>query len=154
MGSGLLLLLLAQASCSRPNADLAGLRARAEAGEAGAQFELGEALYNGSRGVPPDEAEAVKWYRQAAGQNNVSAQLYLAICCENGTGVKQDKAEAYKWFRVAAEQGSKAGRKFLDTAPKCMSSDEIAEGAQRAAEWLEQFKKTSAGGRTRNGDSQ
>ena len=41
-------------------------RARAEAGQAIAQYNLG-VLYATGQGVPQDDVEAVKWHRQAAG---------------------------------------------------------------------------------------
>ena len=44
---------------------LADLRARAEAGDAEAQFILG-GMYVTGVGVPQDTAEAVAWYRRAA----------------------------------------------------------------------------------------
>ena len=42
----------------------------AEKGNAPAQFNLG-LMYDNGRGVPKDEAEAVKWYRKAADQGDV-----------------------------------------------------------------------------------
>jgi TPR repeat protein len=45
---------------------LADVRAKAESGNAQSQYELGRAFTKGSRGVAKDEAQAVKWYREAA----------------------------------------------------------------------------------------
>ena len=56
--------------------ELAELRARADAGEASAQFELGWMYANG-QGVPQDDAEAITWYRRAAEQGNAVAQFNL-----------------------------------------------------------------------------
>ena len=67
------------------------------------QFCLGWMYANGY-GVKKDEAEAVKWYRKAADQNDADAQRNLGIMYDKGEGVKQDKVEAAKWFRKAAEQ--------------------------------------------------
>ncbi len=52
------------------------LRARAEAGDAAAQVNLGLMYANGD-GVPQDDVEAVRWYRLAADQGNAAAQFNL-----------------------------------------------------------------------------
>lgn len=46
--------------------------------------------------------EAIKWYRLAAQQNNVRAQVTLVGMYANGEGVVQDYAEAARWYRLAA----------------------------------------------------
>jgi len=56
-------------------------------------------------GVPQDYAEAVKWYRKAAGQGHAEAQSCLGFCYAKGQGTPKDYTEAAKWFRKAAEQG-------------------------------------------------
>ena len=45
------------------------IRAKADAGDARSQFELGAASFRGDLGVTKDVVEAVKWHRLAAGQN-------------------------------------------------------------------------------------
>lgn len=50
-------------------------------------------------------ADAAKWYRKAAEQGHMQAQLDLGFAYENGLGVEQYSVEAVKWFRKAAEQG-------------------------------------------------
>ncbi|HUB52524.1 MAG TPA: SEL1-like repeat protein, partial [Terracidiphilus sp.] len=47
--------------------DVAQLQARAKAGDAAAQLDLGKA-YESGNGVPKNDGEAVKWYRLAAEQ--------------------------------------------------------------------------------------
>jgi hypothetical protein len=61
-------------------------------------------MYEAGRGVTKDEAEAAKWYRKAAEQGHVTAQLNLGILFERGLGVAQDYAEAARWYTKAAEQ--------------------------------------------------
>lgn len=51
---------------------------RAEAGDANAQYALGSMYANG-KGVPQDDAEAMKWWRLAAEAGDVDAQLFLGI---------------------------------------------------------------------------
>ena len=60
--------------------------------------------YDNGQGVAKDDAEAVKWYRKAAEQNDAWAQFNLGYCYANGQGVAKDKVEAVKWYRKAAEQ--------------------------------------------------
>jgi len=83
---------------------LDALKAKAEQGDANAQFNLGLAYHDGA-GVPRDDAEAVKWYRQAAAQGLAAAQSNLGVHYHNGAGVPRDDAEAVKWYRQAAAQG-------------------------------------------------
>jgi len=80
------------------------LRERAEQGDATAQYFLGDA-YDFGKGVPEDDAEAVRWYRLAAEQGSARAQVNLGFAYANGQGVPEDYAEAVRWYRLAAEQG-------------------------------------------------
>jgi hypothetical protein len=67
-------------------------------------FNLG-AMYGSGRGVPKNDAEALKWYRMAADKGSAEAQYTLGDIYEDGTGVMQDYAEAMRWYRLAAVQG-------------------------------------------------
>ena len=80
-------------------------KAKAEQGDARAQFQLGLHYYLG-RGVEKDFEEAVKWYRKAAEQGNAYAQFNLGGRYFDGEGQKKDFVEAVKWYRKAAEQGN------------------------------------------------
>ena len=76
----------------------------AEAGQAWAQYEVGECYYYG-KGVSKDYAEAAKWWRLAAEQGDAKAQRSLGWCYDSGEGVSWDMTEAVRWYRKAAEQG-------------------------------------------------
>ena len=84
--------------------DLDSLKAAAEQGIAEAQFILG-VMYDTGRGVPQNDAEAVRWFRMAAEQGNADAQVMLGYMYAAGEGVPQNDTEAARWFRMAAEQG-------------------------------------------------
>ena len=71
--------------------------------QAQAQTFLGSCYYFGE-GVATNYAEAVKWFRQAAAQNDANAQHNLGICYHEGRGVVMNYVEAVKWFRKAAAQ--------------------------------------------------
>jgi TPR repeat protein len=49
--------------------------------------------------------EVVKWYKKAADQGNVLAQLKLGFMYYTGKGVRQNYKEALKWYKKAADQG-------------------------------------------------
>lgn len=85
-------------------AERARLRGLAEQGDDAAQNELG-LIYQQGRGVKPDHAEAIKWYRLAAAQGNVDAQNNLGFTYSNSQQFTQDDVEAVRWFRLAAEKG-------------------------------------------------
>ena len=53
-----------------------------------------------------NDGEAVKWYRKAAQQGDVLAQINLGWMYQNGKGVLQDDAEAVRWYQKAAQQGN------------------------------------------------
>lgn len=73
-----------------------------------AQFVLGSMYYKGSSGTRRDHAMAAYWYRKAAEQGHVKAQVNLGGLYFDGEGVAQDYAEAARWFRKAAEDGAAA----------------------------------------------
>jgi TPR repeat protein len=48
----------------------------------------------------------VYWWKKAAEQGEVRAQLWLGVIYEQGqNGVKRDYAQAFKWLSIAAKQG-------------------------------------------------
>ena len=79
------------------------LKAKAEAGDADSEYQLGFRYSNGD-GVPKDFSKAVKWLRKAADQSNVQAETALGYCYATGQGVAKEQTEAAKWYRKAAEQ--------------------------------------------------
>ena len=84
--------------------DLDALQAKAEQGDANAQYNLG-VMHAKGVGTLHEVAEAVKWYRKAAEQGDAQAQYTLGVEYDKGQGVPRDYAEAVKWYRKAAEQG-------------------------------------------------
>lgn len=75
--------------------------------DANAEFRLGSLYYEG-KGIPQDEAEAIRWYRLAAIHGNATAQ-YIVGMTEYGEARNNTKqyVEAFKWFRLAAAQGDR-----------------------------------------------
>ena len=91
-----------QTRLERENLD--AVRQAAEQGDVEAQYNLG-VLYGMGRGVPLDDAEAVRWYRLAAEQGEAAAQHNLGASYDFGRGVIEDADEAVRWYRLAAAQG-------------------------------------------------
>jgi hypothetical protein len=77
--------------------------ARAKAGEAAAQYDLG-VLYARGDGLVQDYASAATWFHAAAAQGNVAAEYNLGVLYDQGLGVAKDKAAALNWYRSAADQ--------------------------------------------------
>lgn len=107
----LLLVVMLLPSVVLSQTDFEATKARAEAGEAKAQFELGINYYNGT-GVEKSYQEAIKWIRFAAEQGNVDSQALLGNLYFDGAGIPQNYEEAYKWYSLAAKDGWSNGAQF------------------------------------------
>ncbi|WP_174513357.1 tetratricopeptide repeat protein [Methylocella tundrae] len=90
---------------SLPGMPLEQLRAKAEAGDAPAQFELGLRFADGRAGSQ-DMALAAQYYAKAADQGLALAQYRLAVLSEKGVGGGRDLARAQSLYLAAAEQGN------------------------------------------------
>jgi TPR repeat protein len=100
----LILFMVAAASAQTTGIDPT-LLAKAQAGDAAAEFQIGFDYANG-KGVTKNFTEAASWYRKAAMQGNADAQSLLGVLYRNGHGVPQDYGEAVLWCRKAAMQGN------------------------------------------------
>ena len=107
---------------------------KAQAGDAEAQFQVGQSYAEG-RGVTRDLAEAAKWYRKAAEQENAAAQDGLGICFFRGKGVEYDAAEAVKWLRKAANQGKAEAELYLGAA--CLRGEGVPFDYAQGMLWFE-----------------
>jgi len=111
------------------------VKAKAEAGDAESEMELGR-RYDKGEGVVKDHAEAAKWYRKAAEQNYVNPQFNLGMCYEEADAGTEDWAEVYKWLSLAAMQGHERAKKFMTVLEsQLMTPEQIAQGQKRAREF-------------------
>lgn len=69
-----------------------------------AYFELGE-MHRTGDAVPPDESEALYWYRKAAGEENAKAEFALGEMYRYGEAVTANANQALQWYRKAAHRG-------------------------------------------------
>ena len=77
---------------------------KAEAGDAGAQVDVGYAYQKGE-GISKEPKKAVFWFRKAADQGHKIGQHNLGYCYANGIGVEKDYIQAIYWYKKSAEQG-------------------------------------------------
>ncbi len=120
---------------------IVGLRTRAEHGDADAQYRLGS-MYDYGQGFLQylqDDVEAVKWYRSAAKQNHVEAQLVLGYRYQRGEGVPRDYVLSYMWFELAVSRASDAIRgramRARNEVTEFLTFDEREEAKSRALKW-------------------
>ena len=97
---------LVAAAAQAPSTQAAGidpaLLARANAGDAASQVQVGESYAAGK-----DPRQAAAWYRKAADQGNISGEIHLADLYRDGSGkfFPRDIVQAAQWYRKAADQG-------------------------------------------------
>ena len=107
----------------------------AKVGDVDAQYQVGLA-YETGKNVAVDEAEAARWYRQAALQGNVEAQYHLARLVSRGTkGLKQDYPTALKLYQDAAAKGYAPAMDALGQAYQQGRGAEV--DLTKAAEWYQ-----------------
>ena len=62
------------------------------------------------REFPKDDAEAVRWWKRAAEQGDVTAEGNLGTAYGLGMGVPKDEVESVRWHTKAAENGNAASQ--------------------------------------------
>lgn len=137
-----------------------GLREKAEANDAVAQFLLGHA-YEVGQGVPKDMSETARWYalaaetrpsgaapqqpvkdfaqafeayRKLAEEGDAKAELYLGVAYDLGQDVPRNVATAARWYRKAAAQGSGSAAGNLGVI--YFNGDGVPKDDVEAAEWF------------------
>jgi TPR repeat protein len=135
----LIALVLLNVSCEVQTPEIDALRARAEAGDAEAQYLFGNMYAFGLGGFPQDDAEAMRWHRLAADQGHAGAQYELGNMYATGRGVPLDYVEAHMWCNLAVARfaGNDRDRvvKNRDINATKMTAEQIAEAQRRAREW-------------------
>ena len=112
---GFLLIAMSCAAMAQTSQNITALKAKAESGNAEAQYTLGESYYWG-KGVHLNYAQAAIWWRKAAEQGDAQAQVKLGDLYSLGQGVPQDYAQATIWYRKAAEQSYAAAQFSMGAA--------------------------------------
>ena len=119
------------------------LKAKANQGDADAQFLLGEttiirALMGDA--VENDMDAAVAWLRESAEQGNAQAQLSLAnTLCYGSCGTEKNPVEAVKWYRQLSEQGNAQAQLALANA--YWTGDGVKKNPVEAVKWYRQLSE-------------
>jgi TPR repeat protein len=89
-----------------------------------------------------DDTQAFAWFKKAAEQQLMAAELNVAFDYENGRGVPQDKVQALMWLDLAEEQilshtsgGAHISLVQRDKLAAQMSAAQIEQAKQLAAAW-------------------
>ena len=86
-----------------PRAESFGsLLARAEAGDAEAQNEVGNCYLDGN-GVERNKAVAAEWYRKSAEQECARGEYNLGVSFLRGDGVETNLVAAFEWMKKSAD---------------------------------------------------
>jgi len=110
------------------------IKAKAEKGDAIAQYNIGCYYYWGLEGVATNYTEAVKWFQQAADQGYAKAQYHLGGCYLIGEGVSKNFAAAVKWYRKAAEQGDSMAQ--VNLGLRYYTGEGVPKDYVQAYKWL------------------
>jgi uncharacterized protein len=112
------------------------LKKSAEAGDAEAQYNLGQAFEYGEYDNV-DFAEAMRWYKKAAQQGYVHAQFKLSIFYEDGMACEVDFKAAYLWAEKAALQGLIHAQKRVSAFLSLGKG--VGRDLQKSAHWEKEF---------------
>lgn len=92
---------------------------------------LGKLYFNKNFFV--DYKKATEWYMKAAEYDNVTAQIYLGFCYENGLGVAKDYKRASEWYLKAAEKGDATAQYYLGECYR--HGYGVSKDRKKAIEW-------------------
>jgi TPR repeat protein len=110
----------------------------AAAGDARAQFLIGEMYYAGQY-LQQDASAAAQWYQKAAEQGHAHAQLTLARMLSRGTDVPRDLIAAYQWASLGAHRVDGQMREkalhFSDTLAVLLKEAELKRAKAAIAAW-------------------
>ena len=109
------------------------LLAKAEAGDAEAQFNLGIAYARGE-GVSEDMFKAARWIKKAAEKNYAKACSQLGGMYYFGDGLLINKEEASKWWKKAADLGDTKAQ--FNIGLMLFKGDGIRPDEKKALEWF------------------
>lgn len=121
-------------------------RPLAQAGHAGAQYQIGVLHYRGE-GVEQDYRQAAAWFRRAAEAGDPDAQFTLATMYSEGRGVPRSLLRAHMWFEIAARGfDAKAGeawaadrrdlaRRNRDWIASRLATDQLLKADRLARNW-------------------
>ena len=104
---------------------IADIEKKAQAGDAEAQFQLGQVYIHGNpdAGVEPDAEQAEQWLQKSATQKYRPAQHVLGVFYQSAG----DDVGAYAWLSIAASPTNDLAAQLRDAAAKRMTAAQLAE---------------------------
>lgn len=78
-----------------------------------AQNKLGFLYFYGNSAIKRDDVQSTYWYQKSALQGNVTAQVVMGQCYEEGMGIPQNTQKAIYWYKIAAAQGNSLAKTQL-----------------------------------------
>lgn len=99
-----------------PRADLDWLSQLANAGDTGAQLQLGLAYRDGLYGLTPDAKTGLYWLNLAADAGNAYAEDAVGEAYAKGQGTAANADLASQWWRKAMHDGNQNARIHLSEA--------------------------------------
>ena len=109
------------------------LMEKAKNNDVNAQYEVGDAYYNGE-GVEKDYIEAVKWWRLAAEQGHEGAIYNLAVAYVCGYGVDMNYSEAFRLWRILAIKGDLDSQYAIGLCYN--NGDGVEQNSDEAEKWF------------------
>ena len=122
------------------NAQVAALKARAEAGEAHAMGRLGFSYRDGTRGLRKDPKEAFKWFKKAADLRDPPAATSCGVAYINGSGVERNHTRGICMITIAATLGSEHACSVLGWANEC-GHHGFDKNPEEATRWYKEMQK-------------
>ena len=116
------------------NAKISDLRAKADAGEPGAELELSSAYFDG-RDVPKNEVQGLRLLESAANQGLAEAQFQMGEHAFAQGGGSADYVNAYMWYELARRGGYKRSAKMLKKLSSEMSREQLLDAKERVKTW-------------------
>ncbi|MBA1203036.1 sel1 repeat family protein [Pseudomonas capeferrum] len=101
----------------------------AEAGDAQAQYELGEFYYSGDQ-APRDLGKALSYFEQASLLGHAEAQYRLGSMFFQGEGVQANNVQAYIVLKMAAVNGAEDALDLADEVSAKMPREELEHATQ------------------------
>lgn len=107
----------------------------AQKGNAAAMARVGWLYQTGQNGVPRDDVQALRWYRQGAEAGNGHAMAGLGVMHEYGRGgLPKDGVQAVAWYRKGAEAGDPRAMNNLGAA-YAVGRGNLARDESQSAVW-------------------
>ena len=98
-------------------------------------------MYGNGRGVPENDAEAVKWWRKAAMQDVPAHKLHSVCHIWKAVVCQENDVMGYAWIIAAAAKGDKNAQKIKSLIRNKMTPSQIEKAQAIALRFFNRIKK-------------